>query len=86
MIFKYYLIIINIISFIICFIDKYRACKKKYRVSEKVLVSLCFFGGCFGFFLGMILFHHKTRKIKFIILVPILIILWFIIYILYINT
>ena len=85
-VFKYYLIIINIISFIICFIDKYKAKYNKYRISEKVLVGFCIFGGCFGFFWGMILFHHKTRKIKFIILVPVLTILWIIIYLLYINT
>ena len=60
-----YLIIINIIGFIICFIDKHQAKRKKYRIPEKILLLISIIGGCFGFFIGMILFHHKTKKIKF---------------------
>lgn len=64
---NYYIIIINILGFIICFVDKHRAIKNRYRISERVLFMIIFIGGCFGFALGMVLFHHKTRKKKFII-------------------
>ena len=71
-----YLIIINIIGFIICFIDKYKAKKQRYRISEKRLLIISLFGGCFGFFMGMIIFHHKTRKKVFYIFIPLMIIMW----------
>lgn len=60
-----YLIIINIIGFIICFLDKRYAICGKRRVPEKVLLSISLIGGCFGFIIGMHIFRHKTRKVKF---------------------
>ncbi|MBR3162223.1 MAG: DUF1294 domain-containing protein [Bacilli bacterium] len=79
-----YIIIINILSFILCYLDKKLAIKHKYRLSETFLLSLCTIGGTFGLLLGMHLFHHKTKKIKFK-LVYITSLIWiFIIYKLYI--
>lgn len=74
-----YLIIINIISLIICYIDKRKAINHKYRIPELFLIYISLIGGTFGFSLGMILFHHKTKKIKFNVLEPVFIILWIII-------
>ena len=73
---KYYLLIINIITFIIYGIDKYKSIKHKYRISEKTLIILAILGGSFGAFLGMITFHHKTQKKKFIILIPVILLIW----------
>lgn len=73
---KYYLLIINIITFIIYGIDKYKSIKHKYRISEKTLIILAILGGSFGAFLGMITFHHKTQKRVFIILIPIILLIW----------
>lgn len=73
---KYYLLIINIITFIIYGIDKYKSIKHKYRISEKTLIILAILGGSIGAFLGMITFHHKTQKKKFIILIPIILLIW----------
>ena len=73
---KYYLLIINIITFIIYGIDKYKSIKHKYRISEKTLIILAILGGSFGAFLGMITFHHKTQKKKFIILIPVIMLIW----------
>lgn len=70
-----YGIFLNVFTFFLCFLDKRNATKHKNRFSEKLLLFFCFIGGCFGFYLGMILFSHKTRKRKFI-LVPILCILY----------
>ena len=61
----YYLIIINIFLFLLYGIDKLLAIKKKRRISEYTLLIISLFGGSLGAIIGMILFHHKTRKIKF---------------------
>ena len=63
-----YLIIINIISFLLYGIDKYKSIKGKWRIPEKVLLSNAFIGGGIGSIIGMYIFRHKTKKKKFIIL------------------
>lgn len=63
-----YLIIINIITLIIFGIDKLLAIYNKRRVSEKTLFILSVLGGCFFEFIGMLIFRHKIRKIKFYII------------------
>jgi uncharacterized membrane protein YsdA (DUF1294 family) len=73
---KNYLLIINIITFITYGIDKYKSIKHKYRISENTLILLAIIGGPFGAFLGMIIFHHKTKKKKFMILVPVILLIW----------
>ena len=75
-IFSYYLIVINMCGLIICFIDKRRALKNWYRISENTLLFISFLGGCFGFYMSMLLFHHKTKKMKFKVILPILMIIW----------
>ena len=70
-----YLYIINIITFILYGLDKLFAIKKMYRIHEFSLIFLGMVGGSLGAILGMMLFHHKTRKIKFYITnIPFLII------------
>ena len=61
----WYLVGINIITFIIYGIDKYNAVHKKYRVSEYNLFILSVLGGPIGAVIGMRTFQHKTRKILF---------------------
>lgn len=75
-----YLIILNIITFLIMGIDKYLAIKKKYRISEFHLITLTLFGGSVGSLLGMIIFRHKTKKMKFLIIIPLSIIIHILIY------
>lgn len=60
-----YLIIINILTFLIFGIDKHKAKKDRRRISEKTLLSFSVLGGCFLEFIGMYFFHHKTKKFKF---------------------
>lgn len=72
----YYFIIINIIAFITFGIDKYLAINNKYRISEEMLILLSISGGPLGCLVGMYIFHHKTRKVKFKITIPILLIMW----------
>lgn len=56
-----YLVVINFIGFVIMFIDKKRAIKKKYRIPEKNLFLVALIGGSLGTTLGMEMFRHKTR-------------------------
>ena len=70
-----YLILINIITCMVFGVDKHKAKKEKWRVPEATLLLLSVIGGSIGALIGMRLFHHKTRKAKFRIGVPIILIL-----------
>lgn len=76
-----YLIIINILSLVLMILDKILAIKKKQRISEFHLLTITIFGGSIGTIIGMILAKHKIRKLKFILLVPLSLILHIFIYI-----
>ncbi len=67
-----YLVLINIITFLIFAFDKYCAVKDKWRIKEATLLGLCFVGGALGGYVSMQIFRHKTRKQKFTITVPVL--------------
>lgn len=69
-IFITYLVIMNLIAFIFFGVDKRRAIRHQWRIKETVLLSFSLLGGGIGSFIGMKVFHHKTKKKKFIILIP----------------
>ena len=72
---KYFLIafaVWNLVVFAVYGIDKYRAKKEKWRISEKTLILLALFFGGTGALFGMGVFHHKTLHKKFSIGVPLL--------------
>lgn len=71
-----YLMLANIVSFCMYGIDKWKARRNKWRIKEKTLILLAFVGGALGAFTGMFLFHHKTKHTKFIIMIPLALILW----------
>ena len=71
-----YLIVINIVSFVLYGIDKKRAIKHQYRIAEKYLLFLSIVGGCLGSLFGIMFFHHKNKHLKFVIFVPICNLLW----------
>ena len=58
----YYYILLNTVLFLLMAFDKRRAKKNGWRTPERTLLSLGFLGGALGGILGMICFHHKTRK------------------------
>lgn len=65
-----WLIFINLFAFIIYGIDKRRAIKGKWRISEATLLGVAFIGGGCGALAGMKTFRHKTQKAKFFVGVP----------------
>ena len=71
-----YLIAVNLVAFFLCYTDKRRAQKERWRIPEATLLLWSGIGGAFGFLIGMRRFHHKTRHLKFQILVPLFMVLW----------
>ena len=65
-----YLMVINLVTFIVYGIDKSKAKKHLWRIPEATLIGLALMGGSVGAFLGMKFFHHKTKHIKFYVGVP----------------
>ena len=61
----YYLLGINAVAFIMYGIDKYKAKKAKWRISEATLLLLAVLGGSIGAWMGMKVWHHKTMHKKF---------------------
>ena len=56
-----YLFVISFITFCVYHADKRKAKSGKWRISEKVLLLLSFFGGAFGGYPAMLIFKHKTK-------------------------
>ena len=61
----YYLIVINIVTFQVYGIDKWKAKQGSWRISEATLLILAVIGGSIGALLGMRVWHHKTMHKKF---------------------
>ena len=61
----YYLIGINILTFLVYGIDKWKAKYGYWRISEATLLILAVIGGTIGALLGMKVWHHKTMHKKF---------------------
>lgn len=55
------LVLVNLVAFALYGIDKKRARRRAWRISEKTLLGIAVIGGSIGAILGMLLFHHKTR-------------------------
>ena len=71
----YYLFAINIVSFFLYGIDKYKAKKNKWRISEATLLMIAVIGGSIGAWVGMRLWHHKTMHKKFKYGIPVIMIM-----------
>lgn len=60
-----YLALMNIVAFILYGIDKWKSRHDKWRVKESCLLTVAILGGSLGAFLGMKIWHHKTKHNKF---------------------
>lgn len=67
-----YLIVINVAAFCIYGIDKQKAVKGKWRISERTLILLAVSGGSVGAWAGMQVFRHKTKHALFVVGVPLI--------------
>lgn len=70
-----YLIIINVITFVIFGVDKYKAIRQEWRIRESTLLGLALIGGSIGGWLAMYIFHHKTKKVKFFVGIPVILVI-----------
>ncbi len=70
-----YLLLINGIGFVLMGVDKRRAKRDQWRISEKTLFLPPLLGGTVGAILGMRVFHHKTKHWYFRYGLPALLVL-----------
>ena len=71
----YYLIVINIVTFLVYGIDKWKAKQGSWRISEATLLILAVIGGSIGALLGMNVWRHKTMHKKFKYGLPLILII-----------
>lgn len=64
--FLYYLLVINMMAYIIYFYDKKQAISERRRVSEHTLLLFVVAGGIFGSAMSMLINRHKTSKFSFV--------------------
>ena len=67
-----YIVVINLVSFMMFGIDKYKARRGQWRISEATLLAVAAIGGSIGAWMGMKVSHHKTLHSKFRYGVPII--------------
>ena len=71
----YYLLAVNSLTFLLYGIDKYKAKKGRWRISETTLLTMAAIGGSIGAWAGMRTWHHKTMHKKFKYGIPVIIIM-----------
>lgn len=71
-----WLLLINLITFAVFGFDKAKAVRGKYRIKEATLLTFSLLGGALGGVFGMYVFHHKTKKPLFRLGVPLILIAW----------
>jgi uncharacterized membrane protein YsdA (DUF1294 family) len=71
MTFEYlFLILINAVSFLLMHVDKQKARRNRWRISEATLFTIAAAGGSLGILLGMYAFRHKTKHVSFTAGIP----------------
>ena len=69
------IVILNVITFFLYGIDKWKAKKNRWRIPESILLLLAVLGGSIGAWIGMKIWHHKTMHKKFKYGIPLIMIL-----------
>lgn len=70
-----YIVIINLIAFLAMYLDKRKARYGKWRIPEQTLFVLALIGGSIGAIAGMYTFRHKTKKLRFSIGFPVILVM-----------
>ena len=76
-----YLIVINVLGFLVMGLDKHKAKMEERRIPEITLFTFTVLGGGVGTIAGMYVFHHKTKKMKFKVGMPLILILEILIFV-----
>ena len=71
----YYVAAVNIVAFMLMFVDKEKAKRHKWRIPEKTLFMSAILGGSVGAILGMQIFRHKTKHWYFVWGMPMILVL-----------
>ncbi len=71
-----YLLLINLLGFVLYGVDKAKSKGRGQRIPERVLLWVARLGGGVGCWMGMMLFRHKTKHDRFMALVPLWTVLW----------
>ncbi|MCM1257715.1 MAG: DUF1294 domain-containing protein [Roseburia sp.] len=69
-----YLIVMNLVGLCLMGLDKFKARRHLWRISEKTLFLVSIFGGSIGTWAGMYLFMHKTRHWYFVVGMPLILV------------
>ncbi|MGV8983078.1 DUF1294 domain-containing protein [Clostridium sp.] len=80
----YYIIAINLYGIFVMYSDKKKSQKGKWRTPENTIFTIAFAFGALGIFMGMRLFRHKTKHKKFVIGIPLILIVELFIFFTYI--
>lgn len=78
-----YIVLMNVCGFALMGIDKWKAARGRWRISERTLFLTAILGGSIGTFVGMYLFRHKTRQLRFTIGIPVIWVLQLLILVLF---
>ncbi len=70
-----YIGVVNVVGFILPAVDKRRAKKDRWRIRESTLFLVSVLGGSVAMYISMRLFHHKTKHKRFMIGIPVIIVL-----------
>ncbi len=73
--FLIYFLVISLISVIVCCYDKIAARYNKRRIRERTLIILSLIGGAVAMFSTMRIIRHKTKHTKFMLGLPLIILL-----------
>lgn len=76
----------NVLTFVVFGLDKWKARRGRWRVPEATLLGLAAVGGSVGAWLAMLLFRHKTQKKKFRYGVPVMFVLQLVVVVLSVNV
>lgn len=69
-----YLVLINAVGFALMLIDKWKAKKNRWRIPEATLMGVAALGGSVGSLLGMYTVRHKTKHLKFVAGIPLILV------------
>ena len=67
-----YLVLVNAAALALMLVDKQKARRGVWRIPEATLLGIAVFGGSIGAIIGMYLFRHKTRHLKFSLGLPLI--------------